>query len=168
MPGPIHRLLTDDHRRLEALLDRAAADPRRIDAGAYAEFRSGLLRHIGIEEKILLPAAQRRRGGEPLPIAATLRLQHGGLAALLVPTPTARVVTTLRAIHAVHDPLEEDPGALYETCERLAADELPALVERMRAAPAVPVSQHVDGPKVWGALERALARAGFSLAAPDG
>jgi hypothetical protein len=42
-----------------------------------------------MEEKVLLPAAQKARGGEPLQIAAKLRLDHGALAALLVPTPTA-------------------------------------------------------------------------------
>jgi hypothetical protein len=37
-----------------------------------------------MEEKVLLPFAQKKRGGEPLPIAAKLRLDHGALAALLV------------------------------------------------------------------------------------
>jgi len=55
---------------------------------AYAEFRAGLLKHIALEEKILLPAAQRLNGANPLPIAAKPRLNHGALAALLVPTPT--------------------------------------------------------------------------------
>jgi hypothetical protein len=82
MMGPIARYLADDHARLEALLTRGATDP-----AAYADFRRGLLRHIGMEEEeILLPAAQRTRGGEPLPAAARLRLDHGALAAL-VPTP---------------------------------------------------------------------------------
>ena len=87
MSGPIHRLLADDHRRLEALLDRATTDPARIDHAAYAAFRSGLLKHIGMEEKILIPTAQRLRGGKPVRVAAALRLQHGAIAALLVPTP---------------------------------------------------------------------------------
>jgi hypothetical protein len=52
MPGPIHRLLADDHRRLDVLLDRATADPARIDRAAYAAFRAGPLKHIGMEEKI--------------------------------------------------------------------------------------------------------------------
>ena len=88
MTRAIHRFLTDDHRRLDALLERAVADVQRFDHAAYAAFRGGLLRHIGLEEKILLPEAQRLRGGEPLAVAATLRLQHGAIAALLVPTPT--------------------------------------------------------------------------------
>jgi hypothetical protein len=81
--GAVARFLADDHERLDALLRSAVAQPGTIGQAAYAEFRAGLLKHIGMEEKILLPAAQRARGGEPLPIAAKLRLDHGALAALL-------------------------------------------------------------------------------------
>ncbi len=45
--------LVADHRRLHALLDRAEAEP--FDAEAYAAFRAGRLRHIGIEERIRAP-----------------------------------------------------------------------------------------------------------------
>ena len=53
MMGPIAGYLADDHARLDALLTRGTTDP-----AAYADFRRGLLRHIGMEEKILLPVAQ--------------------------------------------------------------------------------------------------------------
>jgi len=43
--GPISRLLADDHRRLEALLDHAAAT-NPIETAVYEQFRAGLLRHI--------------------------------------------------------------------------------------------------------------------------
>ncbi len=163
--GPVARFLGEDHRRLEALLDRATADPERLDADAYAAFREGLLRHIGMEERILLPEAQARRGGEPLPGADLLRLQHGAIAALLVPTPTPDVVATLRAVLAAHNPLEEGPGAIYEAAEEVLGDEVEAVLERLRAAPPVPVAPHVDGPKVLAATRRALERAGFDPAA---
>lgn len=35
------------------------AGPITDDQGAYDQFRAGLLRHIGMEEKILLATAQR-------------------------------------------------------------------------------------------------------------
>ena len=44
--GKIHRYLAADHERLDGLLDRAMSDPENIDAAAYAQFRSGLLKHI--------------------------------------------------------------------------------------------------------------------------
>ncbi len=159
--GPVARFLTGDHARLEGLLQRAVAETGAIDRAAYAEFRAGLLRHIGMEEKILLPAAQRARGGEPLPIAAKLRLDHGALAALLVPTPTPQIAGALRAILAAHNPLEEGPGGVYEVCEQLAGAEAEALLARLRAAPEVPVNPHVDSPLVRDAMRRAVARAGF-------
>ena len=92
MAGPVYSFLADDHKRLDELLKRALADPERIDNNAYAEFRAGLLKHISIEEKILLPAAQRYCGGMPLPIVARIRLDHGALVALMVPPPTRTLV----------------------------------------------------------------------------
>jgi len=90
MASQIRRYLADDHTRLGALLEKAWAKPGLIDREAYAEFRAGLLRHIGLEEKILLPAIQKLRGGQPHPVANRLRLDHGALAALLVPTPSPK------------------------------------------------------------------------------
>ena len=107
---PITDFLVEDHRRLEALLQQAVA--HAADQGAYAQFRAGLLRHIGMEEKILIPAAQRLRGGEPLGIASKLRLDHGALGTLLIPTPTAAVIAGIRGILKEHNILEEGPGGL--------------------------------------------------------
>jgi hypothetical protein len=53
----IHQHLASDHQRLDDLLERAMSG-QTIDTAAYHQFRPGLLKHIGMEEKILLPAAQ--------------------------------------------------------------------------------------------------------------
>jgi len=129
---------------------------------AYDEFRRGLLKHIGMEEKILLPASQRLRGGEPLELAARLRLDHGALAALLVPTPTPVILRTLHTILESHNRVEEEAGGVYESCERLAGDAADQLLAQLQAAPEVPAAAHVDSPKVTAATRRALARAGYS------
>lgn len=163
MTGPIYRFLADDHVRLDGLLRCAVADPAHIDRAAYAEFRAGLLKHIGMEEKILLPAAQRARGGQPLDIAAKLRLDHGAIAALLVPTPTPAIVAALRRILADHNVIEEDRGGLYDTCDEILAAEADKILARLRAAPEVPVHSHVDSPLVLSATRRALARAGYDV-----
>ena len=47
-----------------------------LDFEAYDLFRRGLLRHIAMEEKVLLPEARRLRGGSPLAIAVRLRADH--------------------------------------------------------------------------------------------
>lgn|SRR5215468_11266858 len=165
MTGPITNLLEADHRRLEALL-AAAVCSHPIDLARYAEFRGGLLRHIGIEEKILLPAAQTARGGSALPIAGRLRLDHGAIAALLVPTPTPAIVATLRDILRQHNAVEEGAAGLYAGCDRLLAASAASVVARMEAYPAVRMSPHNDAPEVMPATMRALERAGYRLLDP--
>ena len=162
LDGSITDYLSRDHTLLEGLL---AESERRspIDLDAYAEFRGGLLRHIAIEEKLLLPAAQRARDGVPLDIASRLRLDHGAIAALLVPTPTPAIVATLRSILGRHNEMEEGPEGLYATCDRILAAEAGPLVAAMAKHPAVPVSPHNDAAVVMPAVQRALERAGYRL-----
>lgn len=161
--GPLHRFLAEDHARLDALLSRSLASEEEtgaVDEVAYEQFRAGLLRHIGMEEKILLPGARKKNGGENLPIAHQLRLDHGALAALLVPTPTRAIIEQLQFILDAHNRLEEEPGGLYETCERLAADEMDSLLARLQAAPEVPLAPHFNGPRAFEGIERLVAAAG--------
>jgi len=161
--GPLFRFLAKDHIRLAGLLQRAQAGPETIDYAPYGEFRAGLLKHVAIEEKILLPAARRLRDGQPLPVADKLRRDHGALAALLVPTPTAAILAKIHAILNDHNGVEEGPDGVYEVCERLLADEAESLVSEMRNLPDVKLAPHVDGPQVWESTRRALERAGYHL-----
>ena len=161
--GPVTHFLIEDHRRLESVLQSAMAHADRVDQGAYTQFRAGLLRHIGMEEKIFLPAAQRLRGGEPLLIAAKLRLDHGALATLLMPTPTAAIIARIRGILKEHNILEEGPGGLYETCDELAGSEAAELLAKLQAAPEVTVLPHSNSPAVMNAVQRALERAGYDF-----
>ena len=161
-PGPLTRFLAEDHRRLEQLLQTALASAD-YKVPAYDSFRAGLLRHIGMEEKILLPAAQRWNGGRPFLIAAKLRLDHGALAALLMPTPTTKIVATLLMILERHNLAEEGPGGWYEICDRLAGAEVEELVIRLRATLEPAVLPHSDTAAVFGAVHRALERAGYTL-----
>ncbi|MDK2743597.1 MAG: hemerythrin domain-containing protein [Nitrospira sp.] len=162
LAGPVTRFLTDDHRRLEALLQSAVSSTGQVKQGAYDQFRAGLLRHIGMEEKILMPAAQRLSSGEPLSMAAKLRLDHGAIAALLMPTPTAGIIATLQTILMKHNVIEEGPGGLYEVCDKLAGGETEHLIAKLRAAPEPAVLPHSDTPAVLGAVRRALERAGYA------
>lgn len=146
--GPIHRFLARDHERLDALLRRSIAEPDRVDMEPYEEFRRGLLRHIAMEEKVLIPEAKRIQGGEPPAVAKQLRADHSAIAALLVPTPTHAILRAIQGILEEHNPLEEDPGGLYDVCERLAADGAAELLARIEAVPEVPTAAHFDGPRV--------------------
>jgi hypothetical protein len=162
--GKICRYLTDDHSRIDDALRCATSRPDAVEPVAYAEFRAGLLRHIAMEEKILLPAARAARGGEPLPIASKLRLDHGALTALLVPTPTPAVVAAIRTILERHNRLEEGPGGVYEQCEQRVGTEADQVLQRLKSAPAVKMLPHVDTPFVMEAARRAVKRAGYDLA----
>lgn len=163
MTGPLYRLFIDDHRRLENLLNRAVSDPNQVDAASYEAFRRGLLSHIGMEEKILLPAAQQARGGKPLPTAEKLRLDHGALATLLVPHPSPQIIAAIRAILADHNRIEESPEGLYEVCERLAGEALEDLLAKVRSAPEVSAMPHKSDPNVFDVLRRVLLRAGYNF-----
>jgi hypothetical protein len=107
-----------------------------------------------------LPAAQAR-GGSALDIAARLRLDHGAIAAPLVPTPTPAVVATLRHIlrcimHSRKDRRGSTRRAIVYSVprpHRLVAD------GRDRAVRASP---HNDAPAVMPSCARAQ-RAGYRL-----
>ena len=160
---PVTRYLADDHRRLDTLLQVAVPSTGQMNQPIYDQFRAGLLRHIGMEEKILLPTAQRLRGGEPLTLAAKLRLDHGAIAALLMPTPTDEIIALLRTILSTHNLLEEGPGGFYETCDTLATSAHEQLIAQLSRAPEVTVLPHSDTPAVLGAVRRAVERAGYEF-----
>ncbi len=154
--GPIARLLASDHARLDALLARADREREPFDRAAFDAFRAGLLRHIAIEEKVVFPAVREARGGEPHPDWKRLRIDHGALTSLLVPPPTADLVSEIRSILAPHDLVEEAPGALYARCDELLGGRAAAVLERMRSYPAVKVAPYRDGPRVLHRAEDAL------------
>ncbi len=155
MSGPLTAWFAADHRRLDALLARSAADPDSFDLETFEAFRAGLLKHIALEEKILLPAL-RARGGEPHPLARRLRVDHGAIASLLVPTPDAAIVAELRSILDPHNAVEEGPGGLYPSCDELLAPTAAALLERVLAYPDVKVAPHRDVPGVYRTAAEAL------------
>ena len=163
MPGALSRYLSDDHNRRDALLQRAVAKPGVVDMVPYGEFRKGLLRHIGVEEKIVLPAIERLQGGRRAAVADRLRLDHGALVALMVPQPSPSIIATLRSILQVHNVLEEQEGGLYQLYDELAGSDTEMLLGQMKAAPEVPVTPYNERPIVLEATRRAVERAGYTF-----
>jgi Hemerythrin HHE cation binding domain len=144
MSAELHAFLAGDHERLDALLEELSRGEGRIPHDRYDKFRRGLLRHIGIEERVLFPELRKRRGVTSL--EKQLHRDHAALAALLVPPPTHAEIQQIRAILESHNELEEEPGGLYEIIEEIAAEELPALMARVHAIPAIPVAPFSDTP----------------------
>jgi Hemerythrin HHE cation binding domain len=163
MRGRLYRFLAEDHRRLESLLTGIVGLVDIAGDRRYAQFRQGLLRHIAMEEKVLLPFARKKNGGDPLPVTGRIHLDHGAIAALLAPTPTPQMIATLRTILDAHNPVEEGPGGLYETCETLAGTEMNALLERLRAVPEVKLAPLSDSPRALESMKQAVERAGYRL-----
>jgi hypothetical protein len=116
-----------------------------------------------MEEKVVLPAIAQLQGGRPAAVAERLRLDHGALAALLVPPPTPTIIATIRSILQVHNVLEEQEGGLYQLFEQLAGSEAETLLEKLRTMPDVPVLPHNERPDVLEATRRAVARAGYEF-----
>jgi hypothetical protein len=143
--GPIETFLCADHERIDRLCAQAQKTDG-IDERSYAAFRSALLRHIALEEKILLPAARAARNGEPLPIVDVLHAEHGIIAKLLVRSPTSARIAELQKVLADHNVLEEGPGGLYSLCDTLLSGQGMDLVAQMRAYPEVPLAKYYDGP----------------------
>ena len=144
--GPIEEFLVADHVAIDRLLAASERADGSIDETTYTRFRHDLLRHIGMEEKVLLPYARARRGGESLAIAFMLRRDHGEIAKLLVRRPTLERLRDLRELLGRHNALEEGPEGLYATCDELAGDEGAAVVARLRAQTDVPLAPYYDGP----------------------
>lgn len=145
----LHEYLSRDHQRLDELLLRALDNE-----GAYIEFRRGLLRHIGIEERVLFPFLKQHFGSTV--VEKQLHRDHAALSALLVPPPGRREIEQIRSILTAHNPLEEDEGGMYDRLERLAADALAGLLTVVTAFPQVPVAPHSDTPLLRRTIEQLI------------
>ena len=157
MKSALRAVFETDHRRLNDLLPRAMGEPDRIDSDVFGEFRGLLLKHIGMEEKILYLAGRLALREATPPIFAKLRVDHGALAALLVPTPTPAIATDLLSILVPHGQREEEAGGIYDLCIDAISSELASvLLEETRAFREVPLKPYNDDPVVFGHIRRNL------------
>lgn len=168
MNKPLYNFFTEDHRRIEDLLAKATEDLNAIQMEYYHRFRTGLLKHIKMEEKILFPATQKANGGIALPLAAKLRLDHGAITALMVVPPSKEVIKVLLHVLEKHDLLEEEPGGMYDMCEKLTEGETQQLLKQLEQVTEVPVQKFNSADYALGAAKRALERAGFNFDALAG
>lgn len=159
----LYDFFTHDHRRIEKLFEEATEDKDHVDLEKYHQFRIGLLTHIKMEEKILFVAAQKGNGGEPLPLQAKLRLDHGALTSLMVCVPTPEVIQVVTYILEQHDILEEEAGGMYEACEKLTQNETHQILKDLGNVTPVPVHPFNEAAYVIDVAKRAVERAGFNF-----
>jgi hemerythrin superfamily protein len=146
----LREFLTRDHERLDALLENALTD-----ADAYREFRTGLLWHIGVEEKILFPIVRTALGDSEL--IRQLHRDHAALGALLMPPPASEYVAQIREILDAHNPLEEEGSGFYEIVENVM--DVGAVMEKVRAYPPVRVAPHADTEVTRWSIEQLVQQA---------
>ena len=163
MNKPLYQFFTNDHRRIDELLSQATQNPGDVQMDCYHQFRTGLLKHIKMEEKILFPAAQKANGDIPLSLAGKLRLDHGALTSLMVVPPSPEVIKVLRYVLEKHDLLEEQPGGMYVICEKLTQGETNDLLQQLKNVAEVPVHPHNKADYALDVAKRALLRAGFDF-----
>jgi hemerythrin-like domain-containing protein len=141
--------LQADHRRLDALMDKARAaalDGRAPEAAAaFLEFREGLMRHIKIEEGLLFPEFEAATGmpaqGGP---TGVMRLEHEEIIRLLgeirdlfdSPVADLQAFDSMRGalVALLREHNDKEERVLYPMTDRMVAPaRLQELVVKMRA-----------------------------------
>lgn len=162
MNGLLYNYFTNDHRRLDRLFNKSTMDPEHYDMEMYKQFRAGLLKHIKMEETMLFPNVKEGIAGESLSLTAKLRLDHGALTLLMVPPPSPAIIRALRFILELHNKLEEEPGGLYDQCDKMNQNVIQELVRKIEAATEVSVLPFRPEPFVIETARRVLKRAGYN------
>lgn len=162
MNKPLHNFFTKDHQRLDKLLNLAIENPDAYDLNAYHQFRTGLLRHIKMEEKTLFPAAKKANPELMQKLLPRYRADHGALTALMVPPPTASLIKVIKHLLHIHDLAEEETGGLYDVCEALTQEHTEQHLQQLSLTAAVPVHPPNDAPLAMESAKRALQRAGYN------
>ncbi len=163
MKKPIYHFFTEDHRRLDKLLEKATENPDNVDEDLYREFRIGLLTHIKMEEKVLFPAAKIANGGEPLPNFERFRLEHGAITTLMAVPPNRKLLKVLQHILEKHDEAEEIKGGMYDICENLTQGQTEEILAQLKKITPVPVHEPNASPAVLKAAKRIIKRAGYDF-----
>jgi iron-sulfur cluster repair protein YtfE (RIC family) len=140
MTDTINGFLAADHDRLDGLFAEFQKGTREDPARAresFAEFRRGLLRHIGWEETLLFPVFEERMGASAGP-TAVMRSEHAHIKDYLqrlesgLGTDTSALESGLLSVLGPHNMKEEH--ILYPWFdEAFSEEDRLKTVARMRA-----------------------------------
>lgn len=145
----VREYLSSDHRRLDGLMEscRDLVEKGEMEGAgrAFAEFRSGLMRHIKIEEGLVFPvfesATGLTRSSGP---TAVMRQEHEEIIRLLglivelfdSASPTPAEFSSLRSalVGLLRQHNDKEERILYPMTDRTASpDVLRDLIEKMKA-----------------------------------
>ena len=165
MAGKIHLYLGDDHRRLDALFERAVANAQTCRCVRVRPIPRG-------------PAKAHRHGGKSSSSRGTKAARWRAAAGRPEIAPRSRRLDCVaRAatdsagdrghsrILRDHNPVEEDAGGIYDQCEEIIGAEVDEILRQLQNFPEVKVCHTSVAPFVIDAARRALARAGYELGA---
>jgi hemerythrin-like domain-containing protein len=135
--GRDHQQCDDQYALAEA---RVVGKQWELASGDFAMFRAMLEHHLGMEEQLMFPALEQAMGHSSGP-TAVMRGEHGHMRELvqgMVDAIGARDgeeffnhADTLRLLMRQHNLKEE--GILYPMADRFLGEQLPRLLEQMRA-----------------------------------
>lgn len=132
--GPIEATMVEDHAAVDALLRRALA--HAVDEVAFAAFRRLLLRHMALEEDVLLRYVEAR---SDFALGDRIRSEHAEIRALLSGPARLEKIAQLVELLGRHNTVEEGPDGLYATCDAVAGADADAVALRLkRYAPPKP------------------------------
>jgi hypothetical protein len=126
--GPIEASMVEDHAHADALLGRALG-VRPVDEVAFAAFRRHLLRHMALEEDVLLRYAEAR---SEYALGERIRHDHGEIRRLLAGPAHVDKIASLVELLGRHNGIEEGPEGLYATCDAIAGADAESLVVRLK------------------------------------
>lgn len=161
MTGPIATVFAAEHQALRAMLRDCLATPAGVDLARFEQFRQALLHHIAVEEKVLLPALERKLG-HPTLMHEAMRKDHAGVAALCVPAPNRAWVEALQLQLEEHHRVEEGDHGFFALCDLWIADEAPAVLAAAREFPPLHLTPFNDGRRVRDHLAEVLEATGLA------
>lgn len=165
MPSPLTRLLVAQHSG--GLLElEACAGASGVVLERFEVFRRGLLRHVAIEEVLVLPALRRALGHTPMFHNAN-RKDHAALVALCVTWPTREWLEDLRELLLHHQRVEEAPLGFYALVDQYLGSD-PSLLHAVASFPQLGLPALARGHQVREVLNLVLALTGVDVAAPVG
>lgn len=162
MGRTVSGVLREQHRELSTAIRRCLGDDGSVEVALFDEFRHQLLRHISIEERIVMPAVIKAIGRAP-DDRNGLRKDHAGIAALCVPLPEREWVENLRDLLDEHYRVEEGPGGFLSRCDEVLVSTLnDRVLQDIDAHPRFKLAPFRKGPSVRAQVELLFRLTGIS------
>ncbi len=158
-------VLLREHRELLAMI--AACTPRdgEVDLQAFDRYRLRQLRHVAIEEKVLLPVLAGRASLSPA-FQNGLRKDHEAIVVLCVTAPDPDFVHDLQEFISWHQRVEEQPGGLFDLYDQQVGDDR-GVDKALAQLPAIALPSFATGAGVSVVVQQTLRQIRGTAAFPS-